>query len=97
MLNVERKQVAAKDVDKVVGSRGKPEVQIHCAITFVWGGDPTEIRSEYRHQLEHELKQFAAALKHGQIRQMDIDRVFKEFNHVVGDVIRKSGAMIIGG
>lgn len=97
MLNVERKQVRKEDVQKAVDTRGKPEVHIHCAVTFVWGGDPTEIREEKRHQLEHELKQFAAALKHGQIRKMDIDRVFKEFNFVVERAIRESGAMIIGG
>lgn len=94
--DVRRKKIMPHDVMTVVDQRGRPEVHVHAALTFVWGGDPMSIKSSERDQKEIELGQFAARLRHGQIKRKDLDRVFDEFKQVVMNRMRDTGCLQAG-
>jgi len=94
MLDIERKKASTKpEVEGLLKKKGKPEVQVHCAATFVWAGDPTAITKEQRDQQEYELGQFAVAMKHGLIDKKALDQVFSEFRFVIEKKLRDAGAL----
>lgn len=91
--DVKRKKIMPADVMNVVERRGKPEVHLHLAVTFVWGGDPMAIDPDDRDQKEIELKQFAARMKYGVIRNVNLEQTMREFQEAIAQTLRGSGAL----
>lgn len=94
--NIARKQLTKGEVLAKTSKRGKPEVHIHTAITFVWPADPFGLEQDSRTQLEHEFGQFAARLKYGLIDGRALDQAFNDFKQVVQHRLRETGALVEG-
>jgi len=88
-----RQQVQDHQVREILDKKGKPEVHMHMALTFVWGGNPIAIDPVDRNQQEKEIKQFAVVSKYGELRIKDVNRVMNEFGQLMTKYLRETGAL----
>jgi len=90
---MKREKISTHQVTQIIDKKGKPEVHLHMALTFVWGGDPSAILPEDRNQQEIEIKQLAVRSKYGQLGTADLERIMGEFKHLMEKHLRVTGAL----